>query len=161
MKNPILKYGIYSTLVILTLFGLTRLIWGNNMDYTIAERLGYLSILIALSFVFFGIKAYRDEVGEGYIQFSIGLKVGSIISLFPSAAFFIYTALLFLFQGEEFMTRMYQNVPEEQLAQFEANKELYLNPLFQGGVMFATVFLIGFVIALISSWILLRRKQQH
>lgn len=157
MKTIILKYGIYSSLVLVVVFGLTWLIWGTSLDYSVAETIGYLSMIIALSFIYFGIKSYRDEIGEGTVAFGEALKVGTLIALLPSAAFFIYTAILFAVKGEELVANTYQNIPEEQLAQFEANKELFLNPFFQGAVMFATVFVIGFIIALLSSWLLQRK----
>ena len=52
-----------------------------------------------------------------------------------------------------------ENVPADQVAQFEANLEnpMYSSPLFQGFIMFMTVFFIGLIIALVSSLILQRK----
>lgn len=157
MNNPAIRNGIYSMLIMLTAFIATQLIWGNTLPYRTAEVIGYISIFISLSFVFFGIRAYREEKNGGVISFGKAFQVGLIITLFPSIAFGLYTIGLFLFQGDEMMEYYMKNMPESDRQQFEANPELFSNPFFQGIIMFLTVFIIGLVISLISAWILKRQ----
>ncbi|MEX0362137.1 MAG: DUF4199 domain-containing protein, partial [Allomuricauda sp.] len=46
---------------------------------------------------------------------------------------------------------------EVQLAEIESQKEMFSNPLFSFGLMAMTVFVIGFIISLISALILQRK----
>ncbi len=158
MKNSIVRFGIISAVVIFVLFAAFWIFIGTSMDYSTSEIIGYVTIGLAMVFVFLGIKTYRDKEGNGAISFGKGFQIGTLIALFPSAAIFIFTALLFMMKGEEFLAYSLENMKdagsEAQLAQFEANKELFMNPFFQGGVMFLTVFLIGVVVAAVSALIL-------
>ena len=156
MKKIIIRFGLIGSAVIVVLFGLQWMIWGMEMDYQTAELLGYLTMILSLSFVFFGIKAFRDQENDGIISFGEALQLGSMIALVPSLAFCLYMILFFMWKGQEWSEYALRNLPEPQRIQFEQNAELYMNPFFQGVIMFITVFVIGFIIALISSFILKR-----
>ena len=69
MKKIIIRYGLIGSAVILVLFALQWMIWGMEMDYQMAEVLGYITMILSLSFVFLGIKAYRDQENNGQISF--------------------------------------------------------------------------------------------
>ncbi len=158
MNKTISRYGLLASLIIVGLFILTLSIGGVEMDYQLSETLGYLSMLLAMSMVFFGIKAYRDQENGGVISFGKAFQVGSLIALFPSTAFGIYTIFFFMAYGERWVAFAMENMTAEQRAQFEGNPGLFMNPFFQAGVMFLTVLVIGLLIALISSWILKRNE---
>jgi hypothetical protein len=160
MKNPILRFGIYSSIILLAFGAIQWVLWNPDMDYRTAEVIGYLSMIIALAFIFPGVRAYREEVGGGVISFGKALKVGSLIALLPSAAFFVYTVIFFYLERDNWGQYALEGMSEAQRLQFEANRELFLNPFFQGAVMFFTVFFIGFVIALISA-LVLRSKASY
>ncbi|MFN7115543.1 MAG: DUF4199 domain-containing protein [Saprospiraceae bacterium] len=157
MKNPILRNGIYSMLVILIVFTLIQVIWGFTLPYRTSEMIGYLTILISLTFVFFGIRAYRDEQNGGEITFGKALQVGLLITLFPSLAFALFTIVQFLLQGDEMMEYYKQNMPAAEQEQWGENLEMLQNPIFQGFIMFLTVFMIGFIITIISAMVLKRQ----
>ena len=67
MKSTLTKYGMYGLLTGLFIFMLHLVFGINNLDYSTNEILGYVSIFLSLSFVFFGIKHYRDHVNNGEI----------------------------------------------------------------------------------------------
>ena len=159
MKSTILKYGIYAAVTIVGLFAAETIIWGMTLDYKTSEALGYLSMFISLSFIYFGVKAYRDEEAGGSISFVQALKVGALIALLPAAAFFLYNVGFFTLYGEQFAEYSLQSMSAEQRAQLEANKELFMNPFFQGLVMFLTVYVIGFALSLLSAMVLQRVKE--
>lgn len=158
MNKLILRFGLYSSALMIGFFSVTWAIWGTSVDYNTSELLGYASMIISLSFVYFGVKAYRDEQNGGQITFGKALGVGSLIALLPSLAFAIYTVIFFVLMGDKWTAYALENMSEAQLAQFEANRELFMNPWFQAGIMFLTVFMIGFAYALISAFILKREK---
>lgn len=159
MKKYITRFGLYSSLMIVALFLLTWLIWGYSLPYRTQEVMGYLSMTLSLNFIFFGIKAYRDEVNGGTITFGKALKLGSLITLLPSAAFGIYMIVFFYLYGAQWTEYAMTNMPEEQKIQFQQAPEIFMNPFFQGLIMFVTVFIVGFIISLISAFILKKENK--
>lgn len=61
MKSTVLKYGFYGLLAGFVIFMLHLTLGIDNLDYSTNEILGYVSIFLSLSFIFFGIKHYRPE----------------------------------------------------------------------------------------------------
>ncbi|MDX1941627.1 MAG: DUF4199 domain-containing protein [Saprospiraceae bacterium] len=158
MNKHIIRFGLYSSAVMLGLFGLTWAIFGTSLGYTASEVIGYLSFFISLSFIYFGVKTYRDEQNGGQITLGKAFLVGLLIALIPSFFFAIYTGIFIVLQGEKWMQWALENMPPSQRSQFDANPELFTNPWFQGVVMFFTVFVIGLVYALISAFLVKRSK---
>ena len=97
MKNTVLKYGGYGLLAGLIIFGL-HLSFLDAFDYSTNEILGYISIFVCLSFIYFGIKHYRDRVNEGVVSFGKALAIGVLISVLVGVgvaiADFIYTKFI-------------------------------------------------------------------
>ncbi|MBK7872876.1 MAG: DUF4199 domain-containing protein [Saprospiraceae bacterium] len=157
MNKYILRFGVYSGITMLVLFGLTWAIFGTSLGYKTSEVLGYLSMFISLSFIYFGVKTYRDEQNGGQITLGKAFLVGLLIALIPSLFFAIYTGIFITLQGEEWMQWALENMPPSQRSQFDANPELFTNPWFQGVVMFFTVFVIGLAYSLISAFLVKRK----
>ena len=136
---------------------------------TSQEILGYASMIVSLSFVFFGIKYYRERENEGKISFKRGLTIGVLISLITALVFGILDVIYVEVLNPEFMDNYYMESVQAleetlsgealktQLALLESQKEVFANPLFTFGIMAVTVFVIGFIISLISAWILQRK----
>ena len=68
MKSTIIKYGVYGLLTGFVIFSLHLFFGIENLDYSTNEILGYVSIFLSLSFIFFGIKHYRDHVNNGVVS---------------------------------------------------------------------------------------------
>ncbi|MBQ4818926.1 DUF4199 domain-containing protein [Aquimarina sp. MMG016] len=168
MKNTILRYGVYSaiTIVLLALGG-----WflGKNLDYSIQEVIGYTSMVVSLLFVFFGIKHFRDKENNGVVSFGKALLIGVLISLIAALAFGILDVVYIKYINPDFTTEYYAHYVEEmknslpaaefetKLAELEAQKELFSNPIMSFLLMSFTVLIIGFIISLISALILQRK----
>jgi len=75
MKKTILNYGLYSSSLLIVLFGVS-FIFEGSIDYSMSEIIGYISIILSLTFIYFGIKFYRDTINNGLIKFLKGLKIG-------------------------------------------------------------------------------------
>lgn len=157
MKNLTLRYGLYGATLMVLLFTAMQVIGNEQIPYHTAELIGYITIFLSLSFVFFGIRAYRDQQNGGSITFGKALQVGVGISLFPSIAMGLLTVILFLVKGDAMMEYYTKNMPVAEQQQMQANLALYSNPFFQGAVMFLTVFLIGLVIAIVAAMVLKRQ----
>lgn len=169
MKNTIKKFGIYASLVGGLMFiGSHFFNW--NMDYSLLEIFGYASILASLSFVFFGIKHFRDKINNGFVTFKkallIGLAISAIASLVIGILDVIYLTEInpdFVSEYTKYALEGMKNTlsPEEfvtQKAILEEQMKFFENPAFSGLLMFATVFPIGIIVSLISSLILQRKN---
>jgi len=168
MKKTITRYGLYGAVTICALF-LLSLFVGKNLSYSIQEVIGYTSMIVSLSFVFFGIKHFRDQVNNGSVTFGKALLIGLAISLITAIAFgildYIYVAYINPDFTEEYyansLERMQEALPaaefELKKVEMEAQKELFSSPIMSFALMSMTVFVIGFIISLISGLILQRK----
>lgn len=167
MKNPILRYGLIAGGVMIILSFLPLLIWGSDIDYSKGEFIGYTSMIISLAVIFFGIRAYRDQTPDGILNFSRGLKAGTLMGLIAAGLFGIYSWILYRFVMPEFLmdyweyskeqirnSEQSQAVISEKITEMENMAGVFLNPEIQALVMFATVFVIAVLVALVSSFIL-------
>ena len=169
MKNTVLKYGIWSALSIFVLFLISSLLL-KDLDLNTQEIYGYVSIVVSLLFVFFGIKHFRDQENHGLLSFGKGLLIGLLISLFASITFGAYNVVFVEYIDPNFMTEYYNHSVEQvsktlsgaelqaKIKQMQDEKEMFANPLMNFSLMFFTVFMIGVIISLISSLILQNKK---
>ena len=169
MKNTVLRYGIWSALSICILFLISSLLL-KDLDFGTQEIYGYVSIMVSLSFVFFGIKHFRDHVNQGFLSFGKGLVIGLLISSFASLTFGLYNVIYVEYIDPNFMTEYYNHSVEQvsntlsgealqtKFKEMEAEKDMFANPFMNFLLMFLTVFMIGLIISLISSLVLSKKS---
>ena len=130
---------------------------------------GYLSMLVALLFVFIGVKRYRDVNLGGVIgcwkAFGVGLGIGRVAALFYVLGWEVY-----MWQtGGTFMTDyIAQSVedmraagkPAAEIAKFSAEMsvmaEQYKNPLFRMALTLTEIFPVALLVSLVSAALLRR-----
>ncbi len=168
MKNTVLRYGVLSAITICVL-NLAGWFLGKNLDYSIQEVIGYTGIVVALLFVFFGIKHYRDKENNGVVTFGKALLIGVLISLMAALAFGVLDVIYVKYINPDFMAEYYAHHVEQlkstlseaefkiEFEKLEAQKELFSNTFMSFFLMFITVFIIGFIISLLSGLILQRK----
>jgi hypothetical protein len=117
-----------------------------------------------------GIRNYRDALNKGTVSFGKGLKIGVLITLLSSITFglinVVYTEIInpeFTAEYYEYSIEKYkESLPAEafktKLIELESQKDLFENPLVNFVIMALTVFIIGFIISLISGLILQRKN---
>jgi Protein of unknown function (DUF4199) len=169
MKQVIFRHGLYATLVIVVLGVLDFFVVSKYASIAVQEVAGYLTMLLAMIFVFMGIRQYRDRVNSGSLSFVQGLKIGILIVLIPAVFFGLFDVLFteVLQPGwketyyTHYIDKLRVNTPPDKLAAAlkKANdeKEMFANPVFQFLLMSATVFIIGLMVTIISA-LTLRRK---
>lgn len=168
MKKTILRFGAYGGITISVLFMISWFAL-DHLPMSIQEILGYASMIVSLSFVYFGIKHFRDKENEGKISFKKALAIGVLISLITALVFGLLDVLYTEVLNPEFMDKYYNEVSanlkaslpanelEIKLAQLESEREQFSNPVFSFTIMASTVFIIGFIITLLSSLVLQRK----
>jgi Protein of unknown function (DUF4199) len=128
---------------------------------------GYLVMLAALSLIFVGVKRYRDIECGGVIRFGrafgLGLGIAVVAALIYVIGWELYSAL----SGWDFMADYSASMVHEMRAEgaspaaIQARQaemrdmaEMYANPLFRLPMVFAEIFPVGLVVALVSAALL-------
>jgi hypothetical protein len=171
VKKTAFYYGTISGIIMVLCFLVPYFIYGNNVDFSKGEIIGYTAMVLCLTAVFFGIRFYRDKRLDGYISFGQAMGLGSEISGIAALIFGIYTFVLYRFFATDLPQRLmeyYKNqiinsgqskeVIAQKLAQMQEQAGFYSNPVAMAVVMMFTVFLIGIALSLISSFILKKNK---
>jgi hypothetical protein len=130
------------------------------------------SIVLSFLMVFFGIRTYRDNIGNGQITFLKAFAVGLSITLISCIIYVITWEVIYynFIPGfwDAYGARLVQRLTasgaspaaiEAKLQQVRHYKELYKNPFFNAALTFIHPFPIGLVITLFSA-LALRRKPQ-
>ncbi len=167
MLPIILRYGLIAALIVGgALFSISLAFNGvPPMSYGMA--LGYLTMLIALSAVFVGIKRYRDRDHGGVIRFwpafGMGLGISLIAALGYVLAWEAALAVIDIDFPETFANAMIERqkakgIDAAALAKLTADmarfKIQYANPLYRLPMTFAEIFPVGVLVSLVSAALL-------
>ncbi|MFL5751981.1 MAG: DUF4199 domain-containing protein [Bacteroidia bacterium] len=171
MKKTVLIFGTISGLISVVMLGVT-LMFSKSIGFDKGMIIGYATIILSLSLIFFGIKSYRDNIQQGSITFGKAFGVGILICLI-SCLFYVITWEIMYFNFMPDFTTEYANYQMEQLKAGGASeqvmqaaleeskkfKEMYDNPLINAAITFTEPFPVGLIITLISA-LILKKKQQ-
>jgi hypothetical protein len=170
MKKNVIVFGLISGVIISCMAVYTAAMCCANPAMETNDVLGYAAIIAAFSFIFVGIRNYREKYNSGFITFGGAFKIGFYISLIASTMYVVVWLVDYYLFVPEFIdsyTRhvLYQANADgatqaelDQKAVEMANfKEMYKNPLFVVLITYSEVLPLGLVISLISA-LLLKRK---
>lgn len=152
MKPTVIRFGIYGFLLAFIIF-LSALSFGEGLDFSTQEVIGYLTMIASLSFIYFGIRHYRDQVNDGKISFRravlIGLLISALTGLGIALADFLYLSFINPDFFEEYEAIMRSEGYKGEIPDYGNG--------FMAMIMFLTVMIIGLIISLISALILTRK----
>ena len=136
--------------------------------------IGYTTIVLSFLLVFFGIRSYRDNVGNGQITFSKAFVVGISITLISCVFYVVTWEVIYFNFMPDFMDKYGAHMVaklkaagasaaaiQAQLEQVKKYKELEDNPLLNAAMTFIEPFPVGLVITLISAAVLRRKPQSQ
>ena len=128
---------------------------------------GYLVMLVALTFIFVGVKRYRDVERGGVIKFLPALGMGLAIAIVAGIAYVCVWEAYLASSGyrfmDEYIAAMIRNSRAEgasaaeiarMTADMESMRVSYANPLFRLPMTFLEVFPVGVLVALVSAALL-------
>ena len=175
MKKIILTYGLIAgVLSMIFTFLIATLCDRDMIDFSKAELVGYASMVIALSMIFFGIKSYRDNYGSGTITFWKGVQIGILITAIGSVMYIagaeLYTVINPGFAPR--VTEKYKEYEARKWAQKGASQaeidaavqqmtemvKMMENPLVRFGIYLIEIFPVGVIITLLSAALLRKRE---
>lgn len=173
MSKAALKYGLISGIIVGIFLAIsTPFILDNDSSLGSSQTLGYISMMLALILIYFGIRERKMKELGGEITFLDALKTGALIALICSV---IYAISWMIISGvypevNESIANMYrdeinaQEIDEAQkaiqLEEVETMMKNYENPVFKFGITILEILPLGLVISLISS-IILRTKSNN
>ena len=163
MLRIILIYGIIGGLIVAVPMAVSMLTTTADTVPENAAVYGYLSMPLAFTMVFVGIKHYRDKALGGIIRFlpalSVGLGISAVASLFWVVGWEITLATGFDFGGAYLDSMVAaaeaRGAPAAEIDRIRSETAeflvMYANPLFRLPITFIEMFPIGVLISLISA----------
>jgi hypothetical protein len=153
MKQTVLKYGLYGLLSGFIIFTIHLTLGIDNFDYTTNEILGYVSIFLSLSFIYFGIKHFRDNINNGVVSLGKAILIGSLISVLVGIGIAIADFMYTTFINPSF----FKDYEQTMIEQGKADEIFEMTSSTAALFMMLLVTIIGFIISLISALILQRK----
>lgn len=165
MGRIITVYGIIGGVIVAIgmWVGMAMVPHGGSLGMVV----GYLTMLVAMSMVFAGVKRYRDEVLGGVIRFWPALCVGLAIALIASLfyvltweAYMVYTNYTFM---DEYVASTLESMKAEgksaaEIAKFSTDMaefaKDYANPLYRMAITLSEIAPVGMLVALVSGALL-------
>jgi hypothetical protein len=136
-----------------------------------SEWFGYLSMLVALSMIFIGIKRYRDRQLGGVIRFGsalgLGVAIAAVAGVAYVAAWELYLAATDYAFAREYAAGLIEarrqagvsgDALQAEIDALEAFQARYANPWYRLPITFSEIFPVGAIIALISAALLRNPK---
>ncbi len=175
MKKLILTYGLIAGLIVaaMLLFAFS----GSALDTKLGELLGYTSMILAFSTIFFATKSHRDKHLGGTISFGQAFKIGLGITMVASVIYILAWMIISNTIAKDFMAVYYQQTVEQlqasdlseaqvkaKIEEMDYYRELYKNPIVKIGITFLEIFPVGLIVSLISAFILRKKpvlKTEH
>lgn len=167
MKKLAIKYGLIGSIVMMLGVMLPFWIYGVDMELGAGEVYGYASMILSLTAIYFGIKQYKTELA-GDLTFKQAFVFGTFVNFIAALTFGVFSYVLYAWLMPDFLqtyldhsiamaktnNSLTSDEIEAELAYLNEGKDLWLSPAFGGLLMFGTVFPIGLVMTLISSFAL-------
>jgi hypothetical protein len=168
MIGYILRYGIIAGVIVATPMIWQMVSWKPGQAEPLGGMLiGYLTMLVALTAVFIGIKQYRDKVLGGVIKFGPAFALGLGISVVASLLYVLGWEVSQALSDFDFKTFWYNSMidsakahgasaAELQKVTADANAflEMYSNPVKRLSMTFIEIFPVGVLVSLISAALL-------
>lgn len=168
MINIIFLFGTLAGLIVIG--GMIAVIAASGGQPDMQDNsllLGYTIMLVALSMIFFGIKAYRDRELGGVIHFMPALFMGLGISIVAGIIYVAVWEVYMAATNNAYITAYIEHYIAQQkaagvtgaaldklVADMESFKVQYADPLFRMPMTFMEIFPVGLLISLISAAVL-------
>ncbi len=165
MLRIILTHGIVGANILLIAIAIAYFAGKDSIFGGLA--FGYLTMLLALTTVFIGVKSYRDRELGGVIKFGRAFWVGLSIASIAAVAYLIGWELFHLATnytfGQEYADSLVAAkiadglegpALEDYRAETQKFAEMYLNPFFRLPITLLEIAPIGLLVTLISGAIL-------
>ena len=169
MKKTILTFGLISGAIISVLM-VANMLFADRLGFSHSYLVGYTTIVLAFLLVYFGIRSYRDNFGDGRISFGKAFVIGISITLISTLCYVVTWEILYFKFMPDFMDKYGAYAVQKLQAsgasaaaiqakdeEIKRYKVLEDNPLTNAAMTFIEPFPVGLLVSLISAAILRRR----
>jgi len=170
MKRIVMIYGLIAGSIVGAMLIITMPLYKSGvLKLDNGELLGYTTMVIALSLVFFGVKSYRDGHLGGSISFGNALFMGLLITLVASIIYALSWEISYNTMKGDFIKQMSDSYLEKMMSDGATEAELnetrqemeeygimYKNPVFRFAFTLMEIAPVGIIISLISAGLLRR-----
>ena len=128
-------------------------------------------MVLSFLLVFFGIRSYRENVGDGTISFGRAFLIGILITAIGSIFYVVTWEILYFNFMPDFFDKYAQYIAakaraagatqqmiDAQVQQMKSFKANYDNPFINAAISFTEPFPVGLIITLISAAVLKRKR---
>lgn len=173
MKKIVLVYGIIAGIILGAMLFVTAPLYDSGvLNFDNGMYVGYATMVVSLSLVFFGMKSYRDNQQKGVITFGRAFQVGILITVLASVLYALSWELAYHTVSKGFTEEMSVHYADEikknakneiemkeELESSQKLMELYDgNPVVRFGFTLIEVLPVGVVITLLSAALLVRKN---
>lgn len=165
MLSLIIRFGLISGVIVVTpMFILWSRVKADDPHPPGGMLITYLTMLVALTVVFFGVKQYRDRIRGGVVKFLPALGVGLAISCVASAMYAASWEIVTAMNHFDFVAWWSNQIIEQgkaagksaadTAAEVKAFADMYGNPWMRVPLVFMEMFPVGVLVSLISAGVL-------
>ena len=171
MKKIVLTFGLIAGAILSVMMVITFAFW-DAIGFESSEILGYTSMVVAFLLIFFGVRAYRDNVAGGSVSFARAFGVGTLIAVVAAVCYVATWEVVSRTMAPNFFAEYQAHMLEEaradgatatQLAEKKAELDkyatMYKNPVIRAGMTFVEPMPVALVIALVSAGVLSRGRK--
>ena len=171
MKKTILTFGIISGILCSVMID-TSVLFADRIGYGHSMIVGYTIMVASFLLIYFGIRSYRDNVGNGHITFGRAFAIGISITLITCIFYVVTWEIMYFNFMPDFMDKYGAYELEKfkaagaspaaiqaKIQELQKAKELYKNPLINSAMTFMEPFPVGLVVTLISAAVLRRKAK--
>lgn len=172
MKKIVFTYGLISGAILGLMLVITGLFCGGESFARYGMLIGYASMVVSFSLIFFAIRTYRQQ-HENVISFGRAFGIGMLVLLIAAIIYVIAWALVYHFLIPDFVDKMaagelaklqeaHAGAAEIQKlnGQMDTIREAYKSPVLFSLLTFIEPLPAGIVITLICSLILRKKAVQ-
>lgn len=170
MKKTVVTFGLISGAIVSLLMAIT-LPFAHRIGFNKALIMGYTTMVLAFLMVYFGIRSYRENVGNGQITFARAFSVGILITLISCVCYVVTWEVIYynFLPGfvDEYGAMVVAKAKasgataqaiQAKLQEVQRAKELYANPFTNALMTFIEPFPVGLVFTLLSAAILRTKR---
>ena len=171
MKKTVLTFGLIAGAIV-SLFMVLALVFKDQIGFDRGEIVGYTSMVVAFLFIYFGVRAYRDNVAGGTVSFGRGVAVGALIAVLASLCYVATWEVIYYNFAPDYIEKYREHVISkaraageseaaiaEKTAKMDRLVELYKNPALNAAFTFLEPLPVATIVVLVSAGVLSRRKK--
>src|ERR1051325_7913508 len=117
MKKIVLTYGLISGAIVAAMILLSLPLWNAGvLNHSNGAVVGYTTMVIALSVIFFGVKSYRDNYNNGTVTFWKALQIGVLITLIAGVMYQLSGEISMSQMSVDFIAQAFEHQFDEMKA---------------------------------------------